>query len=151
MNRVSTCIAASITATFLSSAAAADGSAHTEQYIQDQEAAIGQAMIRKDIATLSKLVGDDWTIQNDSGVVGTKAGFINDIKTGTLVVSKFQLHDVRVRVIGDVAIVQGSDDEVSSYAGKDGSGTFNWLDVWEKRNGKWVSIATQLTKVTAKS
>jgi len=150
MKRVSTCIAVSIATNLLISVAVADDTARTEQYIQDQEAAIGQAMIRKDITTLSKLVGDDWTIQNDSGVVGTKAGFINDIKTGTLVVSKFQLHDLRVRVIGDVAIVQGSDDEVSSYAGKDGSGTFNWLDVWAKRNGKWVSIATQLTKVTAK-
>lgn len=132
---------------FASAAIGADDTTRTERLIEEQEAAIGRAMIQKDLVTLSRLVGDDWTIQNDSGVVGNKAGFIDDIKTGRLVVQRFELHDVRVRVIGDIAIVQGTDDEVSSYAGQDGSGTFNWMDVWTKRDGKWVSIATQLTKV----
>jgi hypothetical protein len=35
----------------------------TEKKIADYEADLGQAMIQRDIATLSKLVGDDWTIQ----------------------------------------------------------------------------------------
>jgi hypothetical protein len=58
-------------------------------------------------------------------------------------------YDLHVRVIGNVAFVQGFDDEKSSYKGKDNSGTYNWLDVWENRNGRWVSVATQLTKVEA--
>jgi hypothetical protein len=48
-----------------------------------------------------------------------------------------------------MAFVQGFDDEVSSYKGKDNSGTYNWLDVWERRDGRWVSVATQLTRVEA--
>jgi ketosteroid isomerase-like protein len=121
----------------------------TEKKISDFEAALGQAMIHKDVATLSNLVADDWTIQNDSGAMGTKAGFISDVKSGTLVVTSFELHDVHVRVLGNVAFVQGFDDEKSSYNGKDNSGTYNWLDVWENRNGRWVSVATQLTRVEA--
>jgi hypothetical protein len=65
----------------------------TEKKIADFEADLGQAMIHKDIATLSKLVGDDWTIQNDSGATGAKAGFINDVQSGALVVTSFKLHD----------------------------------------------------------
>jgi hypothetical protein len=57
-------------------------------------------------------------------------------------------HDVNVRVMRNVAIVQGMDDEKSSYKGKDGSGTYSWTDVFEKRGGKWVAIASQVTKVT---
>lgn len=120
-----------------------------EKTINDSEAALGVAMIHKDIATLDKLVGDDWTIQSDSGTMGTKAGFLDDVRSGALVVKSFKLHDVHVRVFGDVAFVQGFDDEVSSYKGKDNSGTYNWLDIWQRRDGRWVSIATQLTRVEA--
>jgi hypothetical protein len=129
-------------------ASAADTSA-AQKEITGLEAALGRAMIERNIAILSNIVADDWTAQNDSGVTTTKAGFIHDVQSATLVVTRFELHDVHVRVLGKVAIVQGSDDEESSYLGKVGSGTYNWMDVWEFRNGHWVSIASQLTKVVA--
>jgi ketosteroid isomerase-like protein len=147
MKRFVSILAASLL--FIYTAAAQDIPA-TEKKIADLEAALGQAMIHRDIATLSNLVADDWTIQNDSGAMGTKGGFINDVKSGTLVVTSFKLHDVHVRVLGNVAFVQGFDDEESSYNGKANSGTYNWLDVWENRGGRWVSVATQLTKVEAR-
>jgi len=132
-------------------AAVAGDKPAAEKKIAELEAALGQAMIQKDVATLSNLVADDWTIQNSSGAMGTKAGFINDVKSGTLVVTSFRLHDLHVHVLGSkVAFVQRFDDEKSSYNGSDGSGTYNWLDVWENRGGRWVSVATQLTKVEAK-
>lgn len=134
----------------LASTAVAKDASTTEEKIAGYEADLGQAMIQRDIATLQKLVGDDWTIQSDSGTMGTKAGFINDVRSGTLVVSSFKLHDLHVRVLGNVAFVQGFDDETSSYNGKTNSGTYNWLDVWENRGGRWVSVATQLTRVAAK-
>jgi ketosteroid isomerase-like protein len=131
-------------------AAAAVDTPTVETTINNAEAALGEAMIHKDLATLDRLVGEDWTIQSDSGTLGTKAGFLSDVRSGALVVSSFKLHDVHVRVLGNVAFVQGFDDEVSSYKGKDNSGTYNWLDVWEKRDGRWVSVATQLTRVEAR-
>lgn len=134
----------------LSGIAMAQDVSATEKKIADLEAALGQAMIHRDVATLSKLVADDWTIQNSSGAMGTKAGFIEDVRSGTLVVRSFKLHDVHVRVLGNVAFVQGFDDEETSYKGAASKGTYNWLDVWEKRNGEWVSLATQLTKVDGK-
>ncbi len=146
MKRLVSILAASL---LLTCTAIAKDVPATEKKIADFEADLGQAMIHRDIATLSKLVGDDWTIQNDSGATGTKAGFINDVQSGALVVTSFKLHDLHVRVIGNVAFVQGFDDEKSSYKGKENSGTYNWLDVWENRNGRWVSVATQLTKVQA--
>jgi ketosteroid isomerase-like protein len=147
MNRLVSILAASLLFTYT---ATAQNIPATEKKIADFEAALGQAMIHKDVGTLSSLVADDWTIQNDSGAMGTKAGFISDVKSGALVVTSFKLHDVHVRVLGNVAFVQGFDDEESSYKGKESSGTYNWLDVWENRGGRWVSVATQLTRVEAK-
>jgi ketosteroid isomerase-like protein len=117
--------------------------------IADFEADLGQAMIHMDIATLSKLVGERLDYPKRQRRDGHKAGFINDVQSGALVVTSFKLHDLHIHVIGNVAFVQGFDDEKSSYKGKDNSGTYNWLDVWENRDGRWVSVATQLTKVEA--
>jgi ketosteroid isomerase-like protein len=125
--------------------------ASPDNRILENEKALGQAMIHRDVATLSRLVADDWTIQSEGGSTGTKAGFIDDVKTRRLVVSSFNLHDMHVRVFGDVAILQGADDEISSYDGKANNGTYNWLDVWVKRDGQWISVATQLTRVNAQT
>ncbi len=132
-----------------STAVAAEDVPSIQRMIVNNEAALGRAMIARDTATLSRLVGEDWTIQNDSGTPGTRAAFIHDIGSGKLVVNRFVLHDLHVRVSGDVAWLFGTDDEVSSYDGKESNGRYNWLDVWVKRNGHWVSVATQLTRVKA--
>ena len=131
----------------LSGMAVAKDPVATEKKIADLEAALGEAMIHKDVATLSALVADDWTIQSESGTMGTKAGFIDDVKSGALVVTAFKIHDVHVHVLGNMAYIQAFDDEQSSYKGHDNSGTYNWMDVWENRDGHWVSVATQLTRV----
>jgi ketosteroid isomerase-like protein len=135
----------------VTSMSTAQDSHSAEDQIASAEAHLGQAMIQRDIKTLSKLVADDWTMQSETGSVGTKAGFIHDVESGTLVVTSFKLHDVHIHVLGNMAFVQASDDEQSSYAGKDGSGTYNWIDIWENRGGTWVSVATQLTKVKMKN
>lgn len=134
----------------MSGIAMAEDVSVTEKKVADLEAALGQAMIHKDVATLSKLVADDWTMQSSSGTMGTKAGFIGDVRSGTLVVRSFKIHDMHVRVLGNVAFVQAFDDEETSYKGVASKGTYNWLDVWEKRDGQWVSLVTQLTKVETK-
>jgi hypothetical protein len=120
-----------------------------EEQIAQAEAALGEAMIHRDVATLDRLVADNWSMQSETGA-GTKAGFISDIKAGTLVVKSFRIHDMHVHVLGSLAWVQAYDDEQTSYAGKDTSGTYNWMDVWENRGSKWVSVATQLTRVQVK-
>jgi hypothetical protein len=57
---------------------------------------------------------------------------------------------MKVRIFGDVAVVTGSDDEKSSYKGKDTSGHYVWIDVFVKRKGKWQAVASQSTLVPAK-
>ena len=76
----------------------------TEGRILENEKVLGEAMIHRDVATLSRLVADDWTIQSEGGTTGTKSGFIGDVSSGRLVVSVFRLHDMHVRVFGDVAV-----------------------------------------------
>lgn len=109
------------------------------------EQELGRAMIHRDVAALQRIVGDDWICQSATGR-STKQSFISDVANGKLVMKKFVLHDIHIRIFGKVAYLMAADDEISTYAGANNSGTYNWLDVWVKRNGRWVSVATQITK-----
>ena len=48
------------------------------------------------------------------------------------------------------AIVHGLETEKSSYKGKDISGQYRFTDVFMKREGKWMAIATHVTRVENK-
>jgi ketosteroid isomerase-like protein len=126
-------------------AASASAAGATEQKLIDIENAIAKAFTQKDTATLSANMADDWMIQDSSGR-HDKAGMIADVKSGKMTMTTMTNHDMHVRVMGNTAFVQGMDTEKSSYAGKDTSGTYSWMDVFEDRNGKWLAVATQLTK-----
>ena len=113
------------------------------------EQELGRAMIHRDVAALQRIVGDDWICQSATGR-STKQSFISDVANGKLVMKKFVLHDIHIGIFGKVAYLMAADDEVSTYAGADNRGTYNWLDVWVRRNGRWESVATQITKVASR-
>jgi hypothetical protein len=52
-------------------------------------------------------------------------------------------------VLGSVAVVQGTNTEKSTTTdGKDSSGKYAWMDVFVKRDGKWVIVRSQSTEST---
>jgi ketosteroid isomerase-like protein len=111
------------------------------------EAAWSKASVAKDAAEVSKIVAPDWAGQNAGGKLMTRDKMLADMKSGVDAATSMTNHDVHVRLIGDIAIVQGSDDEKSTHMGKDTSGTYTWTDVFQKRAGHWVAIASQSTPV----
>lgn len=111
------------------------------------EASWSKAVVAKDVAAVSKIVAADWTGQGVSGKTETKDKMLADLKSGSDSSSTMTNHDVHVRIVGDIAIVQGADDEKSLHKGKDVSGTYTWTDIFQKRGGHWVAIASQSTPV----
>ena len=77
----------------------------------------------------------------------TKADLLNAVKSGDIAATSMTNRPLVIRVVGKIAIVQGGDTEKSTFKGKDTSGLYTWTDILENRGGKWVSIATQVTKV----
>lgn len=128
----------------MSGAAFAAGT--TEQKLMDMENGIAKAFVQKDTAFLSANLADSWMVQDSSGR-HSKADAIADIKSGRFTMTSMTNHDMHVTVMGNVAFVQGMDDEKSSYAGKDTSGSYSWTDVLENRGGKWLFVSTQVTKM----
>jgi ketosteroid isomerase-like protein len=57
------------------------------------------------------------------------------------------LGNMKVRVFGDAAVVTGTDDEVSVTDGKKSTEHYVWTDVFVKRDGKWLAVASQTAQI----
>ncbi len=118
--------------------------------LTDLEAKWSAAALTQDVKTVDQILAPDWVGRGWHGDQADKAKSLAEMKDPTGKVTAIKNHDVVVRSFGNVAVVQGFDTETSSTKGKDTSGTYSWTDVFQKRNGHWVAIASQTTKVIPK-
>ncbi|MGD1100813.1 MAG: nuclear transport factor 2 family protein [Terriglobia bacterium] len=117
------------------------------QAIQQLEHNWVDAEKARDIDKLSQILADDWVIINDDGSKDTKQSFLAKVKAGAEKIESVEFGPMDVKVMGSVAVVQGSDTEKSTTKGKDSSGKYVWMDVFVKRDGKWVAVRSQLAMV----
>jgi uncharacterized protein (TIGR02246 family) len=94
-----------------------------------------------DAAAFEKIVADDWIAITPDGKSQTKAQRAVEIKTART--TSATLGDMKVRVFGDTAVVTGTDDEITVEGSKESSDHYVWTDVFVKRNGKWLAVASQ--------
>jgi len=121
---------------------------NSEQELINMESDWAKASVARDAAALSRIVASDWHGQNHQGKYYDRAAMIHEIVAGDEKLSSMTNHDLHVRFLGaDHAIVQGMDDESGVTKGKTVHEVYSWTDVYEKRNGHWVAIASQNTKV----
>ena len=99
-----------------------------------------------DMDKLEQILADDWTGIGPDGDKMTKQAYLDMYKSGKAKTESVDLGAMDVKVIGSVAIVQGTDKEKSAYDGKDSSGKYAWTDVFAKRDGKWVAVRSQTAK-----
>lgn len=107
-----------------------------------------EATIAADFEKISQIIADDWTGISFDGSKLTKQGFLADLKSGKAKPESVEIGPMDVKMLGNVAIVQGSDTEKSVVNGKDTSGKWVWTDVFVKRDGKWVAVRSQAARVT---
>ncbi len=100
-----------------------------------------------DADKLGQILADDWSGIGYDGSKQTKQSILADVKSGAIKFESYEFGPMDVKVLGSVAVVQGSDTEKSTTGGKDTSGKWAWMDVFVKRDGKWVVVRSQSAKV----
>jgi len=102
------------------------------------------AIVNKDTVTLDRLIADDFSgTTNDQ--IYSKGDAIEDVKTGTH--ESLDLDNIRVRLFGDTAVVTMGQTEKSRHGDSDFSGHYLFTDVWAKRNGQWIAVASHGSRV----
>jgi uncharacterized protein (TIGR02246 family) len=107
------------------------------------------AYMKGDAAFLKNLETEDYTIVEPDGTVSTKAQDVKSVTDKKFVLKSATMSDFKCRMLGDNNAIctaalkmSGSDD------GTEFSGDYRALDVFEKKDGKWMAVASQLTKIS---
>jgi ketosteroid isomerase-like protein len=119
-----------------------------EQQVTKLENDWVKAMIAKDYAVLDRALADDYTDSGDpDGSVHTKSDMVSALKSGQIAISSYKYADLKVRVYGNAAIVTGLQTFVSTFKGKDDSGTFRFTDTWIKKGDSWQCVVEHSSRV----
>jgi ketosteroid isomerase-like protein len=116
--------------------------------IKKFEQDIGDAMVALDIDTLNQSYADDWATIGSAGKIFTKESLLSAFKSGEHRLVSFENGRMDVQVLGNVAVAQASVTEKRIQDGKDVSGQFVFVDLIEKRAGKWVIVRTLSTRLS---
>jgi ketosteroid isomerase-like protein len=115
------------------------------QALQNIERAWLNAEKNHDAAAFDKYVADDWIAITPDGKTQTKSERAAEIKSAHTIDAT--MGEMKVRIFGDTAIVTGNDDESSMEGGRKSTYHYVWTDVFVKRNGKWLAVASQTALV----
>ena len=95
-----------------------------------------------DVVRFSEILADEFLCSMPDGSLLDRAQFLEQTARPNAL-SALQADDVRIRVIGDVAIIHGRTTFTTRDGGK---GTGRYTDVWARRSGRWVAVSAHVTR-----
>ncbi len=110
---------------------------------------------KHDAAAVEKILADDLVLVYPDGSTGTKASELRDIESGAMSADAWELADLKVTVLsadsafitGRGIIKNGKMKLPDSNKPIDISGEYRFNDVYARRNGQWLAVYSQTTKI----
>lgn len=99
----------------------------------------------KDTATMSRIFADDLIMITPNGSRMSKKEIISNVASPKQQIASARVDKVQVKLLGNVGLVIAEAIFITKDNGKDVPGRTNYLDVYEKRRGRWVAIAAHVT------
>lgn len=106
------------------------------------------AQLNGDVESMDRLLSDDYVGITMNGQVVTKAQQLDRMRTRTLVVTKINLDDMKVKLTGPTAIVTGKAEVDGSNEGAPIHGTYRYMRVYMRTtSGAWKITNVEVTRV----
>ncbi len=113
------------------------------EVLRDLNSQYIRSVVHSDVARFTEILADDFLCTNPDGSLIDKPQFLTQTAV-PVSFTDFDVDDLRIRVLGDVAIVHGR----TRFALKDGRrGRGQYTDVWEKRQGRWLAVSAHVTRL----
>ena len=95
-----------------------------------------------DVRRFDEILAEDFLCSNPDGSLVDRAGFLAQTAR-PVTISNLEAHDVRIRLIGDVAIIHAR----TTYTLHDGrAGAGRYTDVWARRQRRWLAVSAHVTR-----
>ncbi|MDQ6655085.1 MAG: nuclear transport factor 2 family protein [Verrucomicrobiota bacterium] len=122
-----------------------------DQAIKKIEADLLAAVLKGDAAAADQHMAAGFVFISPDGDSEDKAEILSDMKSGKLKLTSSQPSDMKIIASdADMAVATYTSVDAGTYDGHDIGGTFRWMDVFAKRDGKWQLVAEQGTRVEKK-
>jgi hypothetical protein len=105
-----------------------------------------QAQVTSNKAELERLIAPDYVLHNSGGQRQDKASFIADQVAPGYKLEPFTVEEPVEKVMGTSAVVGGVARAKGTSGGEPYDVRLRFIDVWEKRGGRWVVVLSQATR-----
>jgi ketosteroid isomerase-like protein len=122
-------------------------SQQAEQEIRQRESRRFEALLRGDTASLEEIMADDAIYTHATGVVETKAEYLAKMKSGEVRYETFAPEELRVRVYGTAAVLNGIARVTAHVGGEVRNLRLLFTDVYVKQGDRWRMVAWQSTRL----
>ena len=125
--------------------------AKLEQELMQMERDWSAAYLQHDSTVVDRILADDYIGTDGRGVMTDKAREIEDARStdASRKVLSEQIDDLKVRLYGDTAIVNGRTTEKIEINGKELTIQYRRTDVFVKRNGRWQCVSFHGSRILA--
>ena len=111
-----------------------------------------EAIARRDATVHERLFANDYTYSPGNGNIMGREDHMSFTKSGAVEVKSLRSEDVRVRVYGDTAVVNGMWVSVDRRTDREfAERRIRYLIVYVRREGRWQIVAEQRTGVAAQN
>ena len=118
------------------------------EQVRQLETQYGEALIKKDIATLQRIWSDDYQFINGSGALLNKAQRLENVRSTQTEIRAVQETDVRIRLVGgNTAVLTSHLVLTARYSGQEASGEYRNTAIWVKNQGSWQMVSNQITPI----
>ena len=101
-----------------------------------------QSVRASDVSRFQEILADDFLCSLPDGSLLDREEFLTHT-AAPVKISNLEAHDVKVRLMGDFAIIHAR----TSYALSDRrQGHGRYTDVWARRNGQWLAVSAHVTR-----
>jgi ketosteroid isomerase-like protein len=118
--------------------------------VRKRTAELEEAATHKDIATLGKMLTDDFLRTPPGGRDTNKAEWLGLIESGRLNYVKFEDSEEKYRAYGDTVLVNVLSNIHTRTNERENETKLKLIWVWVKQNGQWRLAAVQGNQITAR-
>jgi ketosteroid isomerase-like protein len=119
-----------------------------KQQVEALEEQWRQAQLAGDVATMDKLLSDDYIGISITGQVNTKSQQLDRMRMHKVVLTRLDLADRQVKLIGSIAIVTSRAEVEGTNEGANVKGTYRYTRVYQRLpSGVWKITSFEATRV----
>jgi ketosteroid isomerase-like protein len=120
------------------------------QDVERTERELIRAITEHDLAAYDRIVADDYVALTVEGTETTKLQVMASYKAGTRRYAGLEIHDVKVRLYGDAAVLSARTTGFRVENGQQVPNLVRYIRVYARRDGRWRAVMQMAAPIPAR-